>query len=87
MVLVVAVAIVSAYVSYSVGGNTATDDRVNSAASGSDTEAHYNPFTIEPWGEHGEYVGFFSVGCAGGFLIGYLFPIVFASNLVSRRKT
>ena len=88
LVMVVAVAImtISAYVSYSVGGNGATDDQVNSAARGSDIEIHYNPFTVEPWGVHGEYVGFFSVGCAGGFLAGYLLPTVLKSNAMSRRK-
>ena len=88
MVLIVTIMTVSAYVGYSVGGNEATDDKVNNVASGSSTTVYtvYNPFTVENWGVHGEYVGFFSVGCVGGFLVGYLFPIVFTSNIVSRRK-
>jgi len=88
MVLIVAIMTVSAYVSYSVGGNAATDDAVNNAASGSTTTVYYNPFTVEPWGVHGEYVGFFSVGCFGGLLVGYLFPGVMSrNNIESRRKT
>jgi hypothetical protein len=86
MVVIVAIMTVSAYVGYFVGGNAATDDTVNNAASGSSTTVYYNPFTIEYWGVHGEYVGFFSAGCFGGFFVGYLFPIVFKSNGVSRRK-
>ena len=86
MVVIVAIMTVSAYVGYSVGGNAATDDQVNNAASGSSTTVYYNPFTVELWGDNGEYVGFFLVGCVGGFLVGYLFPIVFTSNTVSRRK-
>jgi len=86
MVSIVTIMTVSAYVGYSVGGNAATDDQVNNAASGSTATVYYNPFTIEHWGVHGEYVGFFSAGCAGGLLVGYLFPIVFKSTIVSRRK-
>ena len=86
MILIVAIMTVSAYVGYFVGGNSSTDDNVNSAASGSDTTVYYNPFTIEYWGDNGEYVGFFLAGCFGGFLVGYLFPIVFKSNIASRRK-
>ena len=86
MIVGVAIMTVSAYVSYQVGGNAATDDTVNSAARGNDIDIHYNPFTVEPWGENGEYVGFFSVGCFGGLLAGYLFASVFDSNVVSRRK-
>ena len=47
---------------------------------------YYNPFTIEHWGVHGEYVGFFAAGCAGGFGVGYMFPTVFKTNPMSRRK-
>ena len=86
MVLIVAIMTVSAHVGYSVGGNAATDDQVNNAASGSSTTVYYNPFTIEYWGVHGEYVGFFLAGCVGGLLVGYQFPLVFKSNIVSRRK-
>ncbi len=86
MVIIVTIMTVSAYVGYSVGGNAATDNQVNDAASGSSTTVYYNPFTIEHWGVHGEYVGFFLAGCVGGLLVGYLFPIVFTSNIVSRRK-
>ena len=86
MVIIVAVMTVIAYVGYFVGGNAATDDTVNNAASGTTTTVYYNPFTIEYWGVHGEYVGFFLAGCLGGFFVGYLFPVVFKSNIASRRK-
>ena len=61
LVLIVAVMLVSAYISYQVGGNKATDDQVNAKA-GSNSNTYYNPFTIEHWGVHGEYVGFFAAG-------------------------
>ena len=86
MVLIVAVMTVSAYVGYFVGGNAATDDQVNNAASGTSITVYYNPFTIEHWGVHSEYVGFFLAGCVGGFLVGYIFPTVFRSNVVLRRR-
>jgi hypothetical protein len=87
MILIVAIMTISAYVGYFVGGNAATDDQVNNAASGSSTTVYYNPFTIEYWGDNGEYVGFFSAGCLGGLLVGYLFPVVMVrSNVVSRRE-
>jgi hypothetical protein len=86
MVIVVAAMTVSAYFSYIVGGNSATDDTVNNAASGKTTTVYYNPFTVEPWGVHGEYVGFTAVGCFGGLVVGYLFSSVFETNGASRRK-
>jgi hypothetical protein len=87
LVIVVAAMTVSAYVSYMVGGNSATDDTVNSAArGGSTTDVYYNPFTVEPWGRHGEYVGFTAVGCFGGLAAGYLFASVFESDAAARRK-
>lgn len=86
MVLIVAIMMVSGYVGYRVGGNVATDSKVNDKASGSTTTTYYNPFTIEHWGVIGEYVGFFAAGCVGGFVVGYIFPTVFGSNAVSRRK-
>ena len=86
MVLIVAIMTVSAYVGYFVGGNAATDDTVNNAASGSSSTVYYNPFTIEHWGVLGEYLGFFSAGCLGGLLVGYLFPTVFNCNIGSTRK-
>ncbi len=85
LALIVAVLLVSAYVSYHVGGNEATDDKVNDKAGGNG-DTYYNPFTIEHWGVHGEYVGFFAAGCAGGFGVGYMFPTVFKTNPISRRK-
>jgi len=75
-----------AYIGYIVGGNQATDDLVNSKASGTEESVYYNPFTVEPWGDNGEYVGFFAAGCLGGFVVGYLLPTVFGSNTVQRRK-
>jgi len=84
--VIVAVLLVSAYVSYQVGGNKATDDSVNAKASGSSTTVYYNPFTIEHWGVHGEYVGFFAAGCAGGFGVGYMFPTVFKTTNPTLRK-
>jgi hypothetical protein len=86
MVLVVSIMTVSAYVGYIVGGNVATDNKVNNAASGSSTTVYYNPFTIEHWGQSGEYAGFFSAGCAGGFIVGYIFPSVMSNIAISRRK-
>lgn len=83
--VIAAVLLVSAYVSYQIGGNKATDDTVNAKA-GSNGDTYYNPFTIEHWGVHGEYVGFFAAGCAGGFGVGYMFPTVFKTNPMSRRK-
>ena len=74
LAVIVAVLLVSAYVSYQVGGNSATDDNVNNKASGDKATVYYNPFTIEHWGVHGEYVGFFAAGCAGGFGVGYMYP-------------
>ncbi len=85
LALIVAILLVSAYVSYQVGGNGATDDKVNAAA-GSNGDTYYNPFTIEHWGVHGEYVGFFAAGVAGGFIVGYIFPTVFKTNIAPRRK-
>jgi len=86
MVLIVSVMTVSAYVGYIVGGNVATDNKVNNAASGSSTTVYYNPFTIEHWGVNGEYVGFCVAGCAGGFIVGYIFPSVMSYDIISRRK-
>ena len=86
MVLIVAIMTVSAYVGYMVGGNGATDDYVNNAASGTSTTVYYNPFTIEHWGVNGEYVGFFSAGCLGGLVVGYLFPVVIRSSVTRRRN-
>ena len=86
MVAIVLVMLVSAYVGYKVGGNSATDDNVNNKASGSSTTVYYNPFTIEHWGVHGEYVGFFAAGCCGGFGVGYMYPTVFKTTPRSRRK-
>ena len=83
--VIVAVLLVSAYVSYQVGGNKATDDTVNDKAGGNGN-TYYNPFTIEHWGVHGEYVGFFAAGAAGGFGVGYMFPTVFKTTSLSRRK-
>ena len=84
--VIVSVLLVSAYVSYQVGGNKATDDSVNNKASGDKAPVYYNPFTIEHWGVHGEYEGFFAAGCAGGCGVGYMFPTVFKTNPMSRRK-
>jgi hypothetical protein len=85
MLAIVLIMTASAYVGYIVGGNTATDTKVNAAA-GSNGNTYYNPFTIEHWGVNGEYIGFFSAGSVGGFLVGYIFPTIFKTNVVSRRK-
>ena len=84
--IIVAVLLVSAYVSYQVGGNKATDDSVNAKASGTSKTVYYNPFTIEHWGVNGEYVGFFAAGAAGGFVVGYVYPTVFKTKALPRRK-
>jgi hypothetical protein len=86
MILIVAVMTVSGYIGYKVGGNAATDDKVNAAASDSSTTVYYNPFTIEHWGVTGEYLGFCAAGCAGGFIVGYIFPSVMSNSAISRRK-
>ncbi len=86
MVTIVLIMLASAYIGYKVGGNSATDDKVNNKASGGSATVYYNPFTIEHWGVHGEYVGFFSAGCAGGFGVGYIYPTVFKSYVAPRRK-
>jgi hypothetical protein len=86
MAIIVVVMLASAYVGNMVGGNVATDNKVNNAASGNSTTTYYNPFTIEHWGVNGEYLGFFAAGCIGGFIVGFIFPTVFKSNLTSRRK-
>jgi hypothetical protein len=87
LVIVVAALTVSAYVSYQVGGNSATDDNVNTAARGGSTiDVYYNPFTVEPWGVPGENIGFTAVGCFGGLVAGYFFASVFESDATSRRK-
>jgi branched-subunit amino acid permease len=83
IVAIVAVLVAMAYIGYQVGGNGATDDKVNDKAGGGTT---YSPFTIEHFGEVGEYFGFCAAGCVGGFLVGYIFPTLFNSNTESRRK-
>jgi hypothetical protein len=81
--VIVAVLVTMAYIGYQVGGNAATDDQVNDKAGGGTT---YSPFTIEGFGENGEYVAFCAAGCVGGFVVGYIFPTLFESNVGSRRK-
>ena len=83
MVLIVSIMTISAYIGFIVGGNAATDDKVNDMAGGGRT---YSPFTVEPFGEMGEYVGFFTAASAGGFIVGYLLPSVLSNNAVSRRE-
>ncbi len=82
MVVIVAVMIVGAYVGYAVGGNAATDDIVNDLGGGGTT---YSPFTIEAFGEEGEYVAFFIAGAVGGFIVGYIMPSVFNKSTTSGR--
>jgi ABC-type thiamin/hydroxymethylpyrimidine transport system permease subunit len=83
MVLIVAIMTISAYIGFIVGGNAATDDKVNNMAGGGST---YSPFTVEPFGETGEYVGFCTAASVGGFIVGYLFPSVLSNNVVSRSE-
>jgi hypothetical protein len=83
IIAIVAVCLVMGYIGYQVGGNAATDDKVNDKAGGGTT---YNPFTIEGFGENGEYVGFCVVGCVGGFIVGYIFPTLFSNNTLPGRK-
>jgi hypothetical protein len=82
LAVTLAVMTVSAYFGYMVGGNAATDDIVNDAGGGGTT---YSPFTVEALGENGEYIGFFAVGCVGGFIVGYLMPSVFYNKTESGR--
>ena len=84
LVLIVSIITVSAYIGFIVGGNGATDDKVNGMAGGGST---YSPFTIERFGEIGEYSGFFTAGAASGFIVGYILPSVLNNDAVSRRKT
>ena len=86
MAIMVIIMTASAYVGNIVGGNVATDNKVNNAASGNSPTTYYNPFTIEHWGVNGEYIGFFAAGCSGGFVVGYIFPTVFKNNFAPRRK-
>ena len=74
LIAIVGVLLAMAYIGYQVGGNAATDDQVNDKAGGGKT---YSPFTIEGFGENGEYVGFCAAGCVGGFIVGYIFPTLF----------
>jgi hypothetical protein len=84
MVVIAAVCVTMGYIGYQVGGNAATDDQVNDKAGGGTT---YSPFTIEGFGENGEYVAFFVAGSAGGFLVGYIFPtFMLKSKTESRGK-
>ena len=69
-----------AYISFIVGGNSATDDNVNDKASGREGDIYYNPFTVEPWGTNGEYVGFSLAGALGGFIAGFCIPTVFEND-------
>jgi hypothetical protein len=73
---------VSAYVGFMIGGNAATDDIVNDLGGGGST---YSPFTVEALGEYGEYIGFFTVGAVGGFIVGYILPSVFNGKTASGR--
>lgn len=82
LVLIVAIMTVSAYIGYMVGGNAATDDLVNDMAG---QGVSYFPFTVEIFGEIGEYIGFFVASCAAGGIIGYLLPSVLNSN-TGRKK-
>ncbi len=83
-VLALTIMTISGYIGYQVGGNSATDDNVNDAAGGG-TEP-VSPFTIEPFGETGEYVGFFIVGAVGGIVVGYLLPGLFNNKTIARRE-
>jgi hypothetical protein len=83
MVLIVAIMTVSAYIGYAVGGNAATDDIVNDLGGGGTA---YSPFTVEAFGEVGEYAGFLVGASACGLIVGYLFPSVFGNNAGSRRE-
>jgi ABC-type cobalt transport system substrate-binding protein len=85
LVLIISIMTVSAYIGYIVGCNAATDDTVNDLAGGGSEPV--SPFTIEPFGETGEYVGFFLAGAVGGFAVGYILPSVFSNtNVASRRE-
>ena len=83
MVLIVVIMVVSAYVGFIVGGNVATDDKVNNMAGGGTA---YSPIDIAKLGLTGQYVGFFIAGSVGGFIVGYIFPSILNSNAFSRRE-
>lgn len=82
LVLIVSIATIAGYIGFQVGGNAATDDTVDQMAGGGSI---YSPFTIEPFGETGEYIGFFIAGSVGGFIVGYIVPSIFNSP-ASRRE-
>ena len=82
IVAIVAICMAMGYVGYIVGGNKATDDQVNNLGGGGHT---YSPFTIEGFGENGEYIGFCAAGCVGGFIVGYIFPTLFGNKTSPRR--
>jgi hypothetical protein len=82
MSVIVLVMVVGGYIGYTVGGNAATDDIVNDLGGGGTT---YSPFTIEVFGEEGEYVAFFIAGGVGGFIVGYIMPSLFNKNTPSGR--
>jgi hypothetical protein len=83
LVLIVAIMTVSAYVGFIVGGNVATDDKANNLAGGGTS---YSPFDIAKLGLTGEYIGFFTAGAVGGFIVGYILPSVLNSNAFARRE-
>jgi hypothetical protein len=84
MVFIVAIMAVSAYVGFIVGGNVATDDKVNNLAGGGTA---YSPLDIAKLGLTGEYIGFFIAGAVGGFIVGYILPSVLNNNVFQGERT
>lgn len=88
--LMVAIMAISAYVGAVVfkGSMEGTDATVNDMAGEATTSWFNFPFTVEPLGIMGEYIGFSAAGIAGGFIVGYCYPTIFSgkTETAPRRK-
>jgi ABC-type cobalt transport system substrate-binding protein len=84
MVVIVSIMIISAYIGTVVlgSGMEGTDATVNEMAGEGEPVL---PFTIAPFGEVGEYIGFGMAGVVGGFIVGYIVPSLFGKDTPSRR--
>ena len=85
MIVIVSIMMISAYIGNVILGSSmeGTDATANEMAGESEPVL---PFTIAPFGEVGEYIGFGMAGVVGGFIVGYIVPSVFGKNTPSRRE-
>jgi ABC-type cobalt transport system substrate-binding protein len=85
MIVIVSIMMISAYVGTVIlgSGMEGTDATVNQMAGEGEPVL---PFTIAPFGEVGEYIGFGMAGVVGGFIVGYIIPSVFGKNPSPRKK-